>query len=364
MVTNNYNDIVDILYGLICSTCFLVGTIGNIISFLCFLSKKREISTLIYTLTSANDFLISLCVLPVGVCFFRSRQSGFIFNITQISMVWWYVWEVAVLLSIFFVICLSITRTLSLVRPFMIQNTKYLLTSILLYLTLQLAVLIGLHNLNGATITFSPRMSRSILTFHDVSPESDPGNPTWYLLEASTNVTYVAPALVVAVSCTISAVSLTKRNRRVRKMQRKVLENQNRATVTILLFAMVYGVCNLPLLFMYIFQTYAVISNNWSWFRRLNSFDTQGYYSNFIFTLLIAINSAANPALYFWRMPSLRHYTISRANRMLRVNRNISRPIRVTELRNDSRTRTTSGYVGEDNVQTAGPSVTSRETML
>ena len=368
MDTNNYNKTADILYGLICGTCFLVGTVGNTISFLSFLSKKREISTLIYILTAANDFLISFSVLPVGMCFIRSRQPGFIFDTRHICMIWWYVWEVAVLLSIFFVICLSITRTLSLVRPFMIQSTKFLLISILAYSVLQLGVLLGLHSLHGATVTYSPLMARAILTFQ-LSPEADPGDSTWYLLEASTNLTYVAPAVVVAVSCTVSAVSLTRRNKRIQKMQRKVQENRSRATVTILLFALVYGVCNLPLVVMYVFQTYAVISNNWAWFRRMNGFDTQGYYSNFVYTLLIAINSAANPVLYFWRMPSLRDYTINGAKKALRVNRDNARPIvtiRVTEWQKDSPLRMKiRDDIGLGMVKSAGSSdFTSKETML
>ena len=57
-------------------------------------------------------------------------------------------------------------------------------------------------------------------------------------------------------------------------------------------------------------------------------FDTQNYYHNTERNLLIAANSAANPILYFWRMPALKEYTLScirKISRLIRL-REVTRP--------------------------------------
>ena len=67
------------------------------------------------------------------------------------------------------------------------------------------------------------------------------------------------------------------------------------------------------------------ITNDYEWYNGLFQFDTQYYYRNITDTLLIAANSAANPILYFWRMPALREGTLSSI-------RKISRLIRLREF--------------------------------
>ena len=162
-------------------------------------------------------------------------------------------------------LCLSITRTLSLIRPFQRQKIKYLLIAIVSYLLLIFASNIGVHN-----------------------------------------VVYIAPAFVVATSCILTAVLLTRRNNVAG--QQELQQSRNRATVTILLFALVYGVCNVPLVVHYILFTYAMHTDSMEWFHNLYQFDTQYDYMIAIDTVLIAVNSAANPILYFWRMPGLREF--------------------------------------------------------
>ena len=65
-----YNQAADVTYGLICLTCFLVGTFGNIASFFFFKAKKRDVSSVIYMLITGFDVVISILVLPVGISFF------------------------------------------------------------------------------------------------------------------------------------------------------------------------------------------------------------------------------------------------------------------------------------------------------
>ena len=268
-------------------------------SFLYFKAKKRDISSVIYILITANDLVVSVIIVPVGISWLSERSPGIVFGTSLSCNAWAYLWGIAVLYSIFLVLCLSITRTVSLIRPFQQQKIRHLLTALVSYFLLILALLIGLHVQKGIEVRFSP------LALHcDFFLKPDGHIPI--ILLVILNSVYMAPAFVVVISCVISTVLLTRRNI---AQQRELRLSRNKATViTILLFALVYGVCNVPLVVDYIFQTYAIHTDNFEWYSNLNQFDTHLYYCNTIITVLIAANSAANPILYFWRMPRLKEF--------------------------------------------------------
>ena len=118
----DFNEAIDEFYAAFCCLCFLVGTFGNIVSFLYFKSKKRDISNVIYMLITANDIVVSITVLPVGISFLTQGQPGLIFGNKYGCEAWEGVWRVAVSFSVFLVLCLCITRTISMLRPFQVQK--------------------------------------------------------------------------------------------------------------------------------------------------------------------------------------------------------------------------------------------------
>ena len=119
-----FNKAADMTYGFICCLFFFIGTVGNLISFIYFKSKKRDISNVIYTFITGNDILISIAILPVGISSLSNRQPGPWFASDYDCVAWVYLWEIAVSISIFLVICLSICRTIALLRPFKRQKIR------------------------------------------------------------------------------------------------------------------------------------------------------------------------------------------------------------------------------------------------
>ena len=101
---------------------------------------------------------------------------------------------------------------------------------------------------------------------------------------------------------------------------------------------MIYGVCNVPLVLDYVLKTYARHTDNWEWYLDVYQFDTQFYYINAIYTVLIAVNSAANPILYFWRMPRLREFFKG----ILRLNKENRRPPNIMNQQDQRYQRTCS----------------------
>ena len=306
-------------YGFICCLFFFIGTVGNLISFIYFKSKKRDISNVIYTFITGNDILVSIVILPVGISSLSNRQPGPWFASDYGCVAWAYLWEIAVSISIFLVICLSISRTTSLLRPFKRQKMKYFIISVITYLVLVLVLSIRFHMYEFVSIFYIPDNLSCNIFLSDI-PTNEAEFLTLFVIR---NLTYIAPAFVVATSCMISAVLL---KRSVQVQQEELQRSRNRATVTILLFALLYGVCNLPPIANYIFRTYVWITNDYEWYNGLYQFDTQYYYRNITDTLLIAANSAANPILYFWRMPALREGTLSSIRRVSRLIGEITKP--------------------------------------
>ena len=340
--------------GSICCLCFLAGTLGNIVSFIYFKSKKMDISNVIYMLITANDIVVSITVLPVGISFLSQGQPGLIFGNKYGCFIWDYLWRIAVSFSVFLVLCLCVTRTISLLRPFKRQKTKYLLFAVVTYLLIISALIITIKSVDGAHTFFAESRSRC-----DLVVDSDQrATNTFYVV--CMILFYTAPAIVVVISCVISVVVLRRRNRDVQ--QRELQQSRNRATVTILLFALLYGVCNLPLVVEFMLFTYCIIRNDWQIYNIFKfQIDKHLYYDNASATLLLAANSAANPILYFWRMPALREYIVKGIRRMLGLNREVRRPaINIVQLAETRRYETV-----EENINIAPlPSTEHLETQF
>ena len=316
------SEVVNYCYGSICCLCFLVGTLGNIVSFLYFKSKKRDISSVIYMLITANDIVVSITVLPVGISFITQGQPGLIFGNKYGCEVWYYIWTIAIHLSVFLVLCLCITRTISLLRPFQRQKIRYFVNAVVLYLVINLAFEATLRLLVRTEVMFSPSFFCCDLFFAAEYILS--ADFIKYAYAVKDNIFYTAPALVVALSCVISVVVLTRRNRNVQ--QKELQQSRNRATVTILLFALLYGVCNIPWVLNLLIYTATIVTKDWKIIETFYHFDKHHFYKNATKTILPAANSAANPILYFWRMPALREYIMSGIRRMLGLNREVRRP--------------------------------------
>ena len=161
-----FNQAADVTYGSFCCLCFLIGTVGNITSFLYFKSKKRDMSSVLYITITLNDLVVSVTILPVGISFLSERSEGFVFGPSLICRAWTYIWELSISLSIFLVMCLCITRTMSLFRPFKRQKIRYMIPAIVTYLLLRLAFCIVVDIQGETKIMFYPFHSRcNIIVF-------------------------------------------------------------------------------------------------------------------------------------------------------------------------------------------------------
>ena len=307
----HFNRAADLVYGLFCVMCFTIGTTGNIASFFYFLSKKKDVPSTVYMMVTITDTVISMLILPVGISFLSNRDPGLIFHYKIPCAGWTFLWGITVRLSTFFVLCLCVTRTYSLIRPFSQQKILYLLMVVLIYVLLQVAQWVGL-TLLGAYYGFSPAYASCSMFLS----ESANISAISLFLDITTIITFILPLFVVIVSCVITTVILHK-TPEIAGQPEVQQKSRNRATITILLFALLYLVCNTPLVIRIIVATHSSFSKSrliYEFFK----FDKQLYFENAITTLLLAVNSAINPLFYLWRMPSVGQYIMSRIRGVVR----------------------------------------------
>ena len=298
-----------ITYGIIFCLCILVGTSGNLVSFFYFKSKKKSLSTTIYMLISANDIVVSMTAIPLALTdLSRSKDLmrsifGYEYGNNYRCVVWKTVWEIAIKLSVFLTACLSVSRTFSLFDPFRRQKLRSLLVALLIFAVL-ISVEIIMFNfvLNiGSKFGYwgSESSHRCNWMIFDINVWDETAGA---LATKISNIIFlVIPAFAVAISSVMTVVVLVRARRKTEEKQRVLEASRNRATVTILLFAVLYGICNTPLIVEAILRLLP-----YEQYRKMLEFDEHFYYQNAAEYLLLAVNSAANPIFYFWRMPALR----------------------------------------------------------
>ena len=320
MTDQAFNNAIDTSKGVTFCLCFIIGTLGNIVSFLYFKSKKRDISNVVYMFITATDLVISIAALPKGISILSDNQPGIIFGNKFGCEAYYYTWNIAIALSFFLVLCLSTTRTISLLRPYQPLKMRYLVFAIVAYFLLIVLQMITLSLLSAVEIKFRSNTCVITVTHSDLTAFH---GVIFTVISVLNNIEFTVPVFVVVISCVISGVVLKKRNKNVQ--QRELQQSRNRATVTILLFALLYFICNIHAVIKLFLLTLCKFTNDWTYYH--NYYRSIRRYSRVTNVLLdLETNSALNPVLYFWRMPALREYTMTGVRRIFRLMIEIRRP--------------------------------------
>ena len=311
-----YNRYLDTLYGTILLSCSLLGLCGNLASLLFFLSKGcSDVSNTVYKLICCSDALLCATLLPMGVCFMDGRRAGLLFGDGVLCNAWVYVWSVNCRLSIFLVVVLSVSRALSLTRPFSRTSSSHVLGVVVVYVSLQVVQFLAMQLLEGTSTGFDESKASCSIVFVSISSLE-----LTLLLDTSAILTYVLPIFVVAISCVLSIRKMMKPLVRCcNSSSLAVIRNsRHRATVTILLFALVYALFNIPLVVSLILWT---IDKHHGYTLNLHAFDSKlaffAYYDVFTYYLSTGLNAALNPALYLWRMGEFRMFVKSSMGRLV-----------------------------------------------
>ena len=317
---------IEYTYGTICVACMIVGTFANGFAFHYFISlRRRNLSSFLYTCISFVDLLISITVLPRAVSFYGLRHP-IIFSSSVICNVWGYSFQSLTLFSVFYVGVLSITRAYVLMFPLYKIKKRSIVTLVVSHLVAQ-NVLSSLVFWDSGRYVYMPE-------FVECSAYSrSEGSKSFFLLteHVINMLTYVLPTIPILLSSVICIWKLYGKQVYHAKIKRgggrlglniiygpfekwmargnikQMLQNKKDASTTIIVFTIVYAVCNIPMGIYYIFYVVELIYRTGTFF----DFDRPAYYvENMIFNLAVPINSVLNPIIYIMRMSDYRRKLI------------------------------------------------------
>ena len=258
-------DVLTHFYGSLGIVCFLVGVSLNALVLGFFYSRKESWSNMMYCVIVAVDFFVSLLILPWIFPHFADRQ-GVWFKSIWFCKTWTVLWGTVSKTTVMLVAMLGMYRMLALLfplNPFVKSISK----------KATLAV-IGCYAALALLMETTPMWYTSTWYFDwfRMRCEWHGGNAhVRTLLYIWNTVTLAIPVLPILLSSLLSIYGVRKNS---------ADKSWNRASTTIVLFALLYVTLNIPTLVYWGFMTHHWIGGYTS---SLMKFDHPGYfYSNFV----------------------------------------------------------------------------------
>ena len=291
----------DKLLALTLLLCTLLGLPGNLLAFTYFWStSKRDLATLLYLTISVVDICISVIHLPVMISLFDSRKAG-LFSGYLFCVAWSVVFDFLQKVSLFLVLLLSVSRTVSIRCTFVRVDKSIVLGVFLCYISL-FVLHKSLISLYGITIGFGNDGPYCYSWFSH--------SKAWAVADRVTVCAQVGiPSIVTFFSFTISTSYLSSPS--VRGVGSRAVSASKRANMTVAIFTAVFLICNLPYFAIKVLEISNYIMTNSGFesgypglfFRSDFMFWYSWTLSHIIFTVL---NATFNPVIYYFRFRKFR----------------------------------------------------------
>ena len=285
-----FNKDADIVCGTILIIITMLGTPGNALSLYYFFSKRRDVSAIIYICITTVDTVLCLCAFPVALAYFNDRNPT-MFASLAFCNIWHLIYKTFSSMSIFCVAMLSITRTFFLLQPFKSISKRAVVAVLVSYFLFQCVASTTIYWEKGGLYNYFSAYAECSLGSNVTKFEK--------LGDVITSLCLTFPIFPIIISCVISIFALMGSAREGRTAEQS--EEKRYASVTIVLFTVIYAVFNIPSSFLNIFAIY-----DGERLGGMLAFDKQGYFSNFVWSLSIPLNALCNPLLYVIRMKNLR----------------------------------------------------------
>ena len=291
----------DYLLAVILTLCTAVGLPGNIITLLYFYSAKRkDFSSLMYTIVCGIDICTCIVHLPVMVGLYSGRRAG-LFEKTIFCVAWSVVFYYLQRMSMFLVMLLSLSRSIKLIFLQYKIRKKYLIASFFLY-TLYTAFWNVVVELFGGKNKYYAYSNIAGFCYYDIAEE-----PFSFIEQLVRTLTIGIPTTITTISFIVFVIKLhISQKNQVSRMNKKKYQ----AAVTMAIFTTLFLVCNLP-----------CFLNNILWFilKLLDEQPNKIYGNTFMFfyswlisdIVCTVLNAALNPVLYFYRIKHVREWSKS-----------------------------------------------------
>lgn len=305
----------DAALGTLTLVCFLVGVPGNLLATTYFVQEhinnarnvKKLFFTELYISMASIDLLLTATLFPIFENYFHGDRLGYLFNKTGFCFIWGFIWEIVPCISVFLVGLLSISRMLILVRPMQSLNLKVLRSIIGSYFVYHLLMRVALILADTPRDNIFDKISYTDTSgYCFYSPEN---TSLWYFNAYHSGIVLGLPIVPISLSFFASIFKLRERGTGTQNFSRVA---QTQATVTIIIVTSVYLVCNLPVFINYIYYTDIIMNDDDNWTRYYTIYEKgtfMGHYIwNITYCVLVALNGAINPLVFYLRMRPFREF--------------------------------------------------------
>lgn len=288
------------IIGSISLFCFIIGFPGSLINFSYFFSLKRNLSNVQNLMISGTDSVITFLLLFNALSKF-SYGHPMMFQFTWFCVMWGITWNASIRFSVFLVAVLNVTRTASLVNPFLRIKIKTVVVPSVLYLF----ILVGQQ---FTPIIFGKKYGYnwkySICSWY-LTNVFDFGSVELKVLTfLFDTLEFCFPCLTIAI---ISIVAMWVLCRHHSPGNAQGNYDKLEATKTIMYLTVAYMVFNIPFTFSALYWSVVVISGNLSHYNLFH--DIMGLVHGFedlLFIHSLVLNSTINVLIYLGRKRELR----------------------------------------------------------
>ena len=305
-------DIVDKICGFILSFCLIFGSLANIFALIYFSKiKKKTLCEKFYTIISSLDLCTTIAQSPVMLSMWTQREP-YLFNSRALCGVWIAVFEYLQRMSIYLIVLLSVTRTLAIVRPFIVIRERAVLMTLVPYSLLLLSDLIVgmsvkrfdqaffyLFDYGYPIKGYTPKNANGTLTTDQFSYMK--------IQNWKHNLEVIVPSLIIFISFLI-ALGRLQTLPKATSSDIKI----HRASVTMTIATAIFLTLNLP--FFMILSALIYDDNTNSSDKILKKFPVvTAHMWPISKVVLVALNASVNPVLYICRISRFRRWLTSLA---------------------------------------------------
>ena len=306
--------ILDKFLGCLLALCLISGPLSNLLALRYFMVgwRKGSIAKRLYTVICAADTCTCVLHLPVMLVLLVGREPVLFANHTFCA-IWSIVFEFQQRFTIFLSMLLSVTRAVAITFPYFNMKERAVFGAIGLFvISTAIQVIVGFA-LN-LSFVYIKDFGYALKTIRD-NPKSQGQLDYLLWIDVIYNIEIIGPLLITFFSFLVSVFQLHKN----KALTRGNASSKHRASTTIALFTALSLILNLPC-----FVTLAcyIVDK-----RILNQFPGPAFSLWFIYwymfplskIVLVTLNAALNPLLYYLRMPGFKswiHRTHSSTTRL------------------------------------------------
>jgi len=297
---------IEIAFGASSLLSFLVGTTGNIIAVFYFLKRSTTstANTIIYACINITDTTICSLVLFTGLANLSPALGEQLFSNSVFCNVWGVLWNMIVRLSVYLIGVLSVSRVVSLYRPYQKMRRRTVLLPIIVYFLL-MVFQAAMPFYHGRGYRYFPEHQVCSWSLGEIFDSRSVAFNFWFFV--LTVLEFVVPVVPVTACCCLLMYKLRAKHSISERMN--VIKRE--ATITIVLLTVTYLVFNVPL-------CTVVLLNYSSKITEIHGHSTPSHthfsfnydkdLRSFINTQTIVLNCVANTCLYFYRIGELREW--------------------------------------------------------